>query len=65
MQPPGQPEPRVLDYQTQQHQLFTLLSQTYALYFTGPLSLRVCIYAALPCPSPDQTDAARASQAST
>lgn len=30
---PGEPEPQVLDYPTQQHKLFTLLSTTYAFFF--------------------------------
>lgn len=30
---PGEPEPQVLDYPTQQHKLFTLLATSYAFFF--------------------------------
>ncbi|XP_013401428.1 peroxisomal acyl-coenzyme A oxidase 1 isoform X1 [Lingula anatina] len=32
---PGEPEPQVLDYQTQQHKLFPLLATSYAYWFAG------------------------------
>ncbi|XP_078584955.1 peroxisomal acyl-coenzyme A oxidase 1-like [Branchiostoma floridae x Branchiostoma japonicum] len=32
---PGEPEPQVLDYQTQQYKLFPLLSAAYAFYFAS------------------------------
>ncbi|XP_076584062.1 peroxisomal acyl-coenzyme A oxidase 1 isoform X2 [Chaetodon auriga] len=32
---PGEPEPQILDYQTQQHKLFPLLAMTYAFTFVG------------------------------
>ena len=35
LQVAGKKEPRVIEYQTQQHQLFTILSHTFALFFTG------------------------------
>uniref|UniRef100_A0AAY4A4G4 Acyl-coenzyme A oxidase n=1 Tax=Denticeps clupeoides TaxID=299321 RepID=A0AAY4A4G4_9TELE len=32
---PGEPEPQILDYQTQQHKLFPLLATAYAFHFVG------------------------------
>ncbi|KAI1896731.1 hypothetical protein AGOR_G00097820 [Albula goreensis] len=32
---PGDPEPQILDYQTQQYKLFPLLATTYAFHFVG------------------------------
>ncbi|XP_078506954.1 peroxisomal acyl-coenzyme A oxidase 1-like [Lissotriton helveticus] len=32
---PGEPEPQILDYQTQQYKLFPLLATAYALWFVG------------------------------
>ncbi|KAJ8399688.1 hypothetical protein AAFF_G00407930 [Aldrovandia affinis] len=32
---PGEPEPQILDYQTQQHKLFPLLATSYAFFFVG------------------------------
>ncbi|XP_048103261.1 peroxisomal acyl-coenzyme A oxidase 1 isoform X2 [Alosa alosa] len=32
---PGEPEPQILDYQTQQYKLFPLLATAYAFYFVG------------------------------
>ncbi|KAG7242385.1 hypothetical protein INR49_023514 [Caranx melampygus] len=32
---PGEPEPQILDYQTQQYKLFPLLAMTYAFSFVG------------------------------
>ncbi|XP_053712401.1 peroxisomal acyl-coenzyme A oxidase 1-like isoform X2 [Synchiropus splendidus] len=32
---PGEPEPQILDYQTQQHKLFPLLATAYAFTFVG------------------------------
>uniref|UniRef100_A0A7N8X5G8 Acyl-coenzyme A oxidase n=1 Tax=Mastacembelus armatus TaxID=205130 RepID=A0A7N8X5G8_9TELE len=32
---PGEPEPQILDYQTQQHKLFPLLAMAYAFSFVG------------------------------
>ncbi|XP_023725551.1 probable peroxisomal acyl-coenzyme A oxidase 1 isoform X2 [Cryptotermes secundus] len=39
---PGEPEPQILDYRTQQYKLFPYLAASFALKFTGKWLLNIC-----------------------